>query len=217
MAKATTPASVGFAHVNLMPRSEIEKRERERLTRAWVWGVFGAIVLTLLIIAGAFWLNLMAAQRLASEQAKTNDLLLQLSSLSEVSGALATEAELEDFRSLAMSTDLSWTPVIAAVASVLPADSVMTGFELTTGGAPQTDDPSGEAGLSGIVSVESPRPLDIVDIARALRGVDGVLYADGQSVLSSASTGGRFAYILNVTFDQTVYADAYPATEEGDN
>jgi len=57
--------------------------------------------------------------------------------------------------------------------------------------------------------------LDIVDISRALRGVEGVLSSDGQSVLTSASTGGRFAYILDVAFDQSVYADQYPTSEEG--
>lgn len=215
MAKQANPA-VGLPRINLMPRSEIEKRERERLSRGWVWAVLGAIFFTVLIILGVVWLNVLASQRLASEQSRTNDLLLQIASLSDVSSALATEEELTDFRQEAMATDVVWQPVLAAVVSVLPEPSVMTGFDFTVGGVPEGSDPATEVGLIGTVSVESPRPLDIVDIARSLREVEGVFYADGRSVLSSSSTSGQYAYILNVSFDQSVYSGAYQTVEEGD-
>ena len=59
-------------------------------------------------------------------------------------------------------------------------------------------------------------PLDIVSIIRSLRGVEGVLYADGQSVTESTLIDGRYAYVLTVTFDQTVYSNAY-AVKEGED
>ncbi len=44
----------GVPRVNLMPRSEVARRERDGLVRMWVWIVFGAIIVALLVIAGAF-------------------------------------------------------------------------------------------------------------------------------------------------------------------
>ena len=64
-----------------------------------------------------------ADHRLAAEQARTNELLTEIASLSEVSQALATEAELTDFRTQAMATDLAWSPVLAKVTGVLPPDT----------------------------------------------------------------------------------------------
>lgn len=206
----------GVPRVNLMPRVEVERRERDKLVRLWVWIVFGAIVVALLIIAAAFAFKFFADQRLAAEQAQTNALITEIASLSEVSDALATEAELTDFRTEAMAGDLAWTPVIAKITGILPADASLTGFDVTAGAAAQGDDPTVEEGLVGTVSIDSPTPLDIVAIIRSLRGVEGVLYADGQSVTSSQITDGRFAYQLNVVFDQTIYSNEFAAEEGGE-
>ncbi len=205
----------GTPRVNLMPRSEVARRERDKLVGLWVWIVLGAIVVALLIIAGAFALKFLADQRLAAEQAKTNTLLSEIAALSDVSQALATQSELTDFRSEAMVGDLAWSPVIGKVTGILPPDATLTGFDLAVGGVPQGDDPAAEPGLVGTISIDSATPLDIVSIIRALRDVDGVLFADGQSVTSSQVSAGRYAYQLNVEFDQTVYSNEY-APKEGD-
>lgn len=214
MARAAVPAYAGMPRLNLMPRVEVARREREALTRRWVWAALGAIVITLLIIASAFAVKFFADQRLVAEQARTNDLLVQLSGLSEVSQALAAEQELTQFRSEAMAGDFAWAPVIAKVTGILPANVVLTGFNVTTGGAPQTDAPETEAGLVGTFAFDSPNPIDIVAAVRSLRSVDGVLYADGRVVTASTVTEGHYAYELTVTFDQTIYSNAY-ATQEG--
>ena len=206
----------GAPRVNLMPRVEVERRERDKLVRLWVWLVLGAIVVALLIIAGAFAFKLFADQRLVAEQARTNALLAEIASLSDVSQALATETELTEFRADAMANDLAWTPVVAKVINVLPADATLTGFDLTVGGAPQGEDPTLEQGVVGTVSIDSATPLDIVSIIRSLRGVEGVLYADGQSVTSSQVSEGRYAYQLDVEFDQTAYSNQYAAEEGGE-
>lgn len=206
----------GAPRVNLMPRSEVARRERDKLVQVWVWIVLGAIVVALLIVAGAFAFKFLSDQRLAAEQAQTSELLLEIASLSEVSQALATESELTDFRMEAMASDLAWAPVIAKITGVLPSGTTLSGFDVTAGGIPEGEDPALEEGLVGTVSIESATPVDIVAIIRALRGVEGVLYADGQSVTTSQLGEGRFAYLLNVEFDQTVYSNQY-APEEGDN
>ncbi|MGU3643975.1 hypothetical protein ACLBXX_03350 [Microbacterium sp. C23T] len=204
----------GAPRVDLMPRSEVARRERDQLVRLWVWLVLGAIVVAVLIIGGAFAFKYFADQRLVAEQARTSALLTEIASLSDVSQALSTESELTAYRTDAMATDLAWTPVIDKIAGVLPADTAITGVDLTVGGAPQGDDPALEQGLVGTVTFDSPTPIDIVPLIRSLRGVEGVLYADGQSVTTSPATGGRYTYLLTVQFDQSVYSNQY-APEEG--
>lgn len=204
----------GAPRVNLMPRTEVARRERDQLVRLWVWIVLGAIVVAVLIIAGAFAFKFFADQRLVAEQARTNTLLTEIASLSEVSQALATESELTDYRTDAMATDLAWTPVIGKITSILPFDTTLTGVDLAVGGVPVGDDPTLEQGLVGTVTFDSPTPIDIVPLIRSLRGVEGVLYADGQSVTSSQVSSGRYSYLLTVEFDQTVYSNEY-AAEDG--
>ncbi|WP_374977780.1 hypothetical protein ACEYYH_08580 [Microbacterium trichothecenolyticum] len=206
----------GAPRVNLMPRSEIARRERDSLVRLWVWIALGATLVAVLIIAGAFAFKFFADQRLVTEQARTNALLTEIASLAEVSQALATESELTDFRTDAMATDLAWTPVMAKITGVLPPDTTITGVDLAVGGVPQGDDPTAEQGLVGTVTFDSPTPLDIVALIRSLRGVEGVLYADGQSVTSSQVSADRFSYLLNVEFDQSVYSNEFAAEEGGE-
>lgn len=213
---ALTPAFSGMPRVNLMPRSETLRRERDAVMRGWMWGVLGAIVVALLIIGGAFGLRWAAEQRLAAEQATSTQLLGELSALAEVSQALATEQELTDFRASAMAADFAWQPVVRSLASALPADAVLTGFDLVSGGAPQGDDLTVEEGLTGTVSVESPRPIDIVATIRALRALPGVSSADGRSVTESSVTEGDYGYLLEVTFDQSIYSGDYAVAGEGE-
>lgn len=210
------PPFSGVPRVNLMPRSEVVRRERDAVIRGWMWGVLGAIVIALLIIAGAFVLKWAADQRLAAEQAQSNALLGELAALSDVSQSLAAEQELTGFRAEAMGADFSWAPVIASIAGSLPEGAALTGFDLLSGGVPQGEDAALEVGLTGTVSVGSGDPIDIVEAVRSLRQVPGVLDADGQSVTSSSVTDGSYAYLLTVTFDQSIYSGEYAvAGEEG--
>ena len=206
----------GAPRVNLMPRTEVARRERDQLVRLWVWIVLSAIVVAVLVIAGAFAFKFFADQRLVAEQARTNALLTEIASLSEVSQALATESELTDFRTDAMANDLAWTPVIGKITGILPSDTTLTGVDLAVGGVPVGDDPTLEQGLVGTVTFDSPTPIDIVPLIRSLRGVEGVLYADGQSVTSSQVSSGMYSYLLTVEFDQTVYSNEYAAEEGGE-
>ncbi|WP_374312573.1 PilN domain-containing protein [Microbacterium sp.] len=204
----------GIQRVNLMPRAEIARRERSTLTRKWMWGVVGAVLVALLIVAGALTLKFLADQRLAAEQARSTQLLAEVSALADVSKALATEQELTEFRAEAMAPDFAWAPVMTALSAALPSGAALTGFDLVSGGAPQTDDPASEVGLTGTVAVTSPDPVDIVAAVRELREVPGVIYADGQSVTSSSVTEGSYSYLLTVTLDQSIYSGEF-AIEEG--
>lgn len=206
---AMSPAYSAMPRANLLPKSEVARRERESLTRKWAWGVLAAILIAGILIAGAFYLKWSADQRLATEQARTNELLVELASLSETSDALATQAELTGFRAEAMATDLAWEPVVTSVENELPDGVSLTGFDLTVGAMPDSTDPALAPGLSGNIRLDSPTPIDIVQVVRSLRTVETVLYADGQAVTSSTEDGARYAYLLTVTFNQLVYSGEY--------
>ncbi|WP_137845547.1 hypothetical protein [Microbacterium sp. 2FI] len=209
-------ARPGIPRVNLIPRSEIEKRERAALTRGWMWGVLATIVVAFLVIAAAFVLNWLADQRLAESQARTNALLTELASLSDVSAALATESALTDFRADALGNDLAWAPVIAQLAGALPEEVAISGFAFVTGGTPQTADVTTEVGLDGTLTLTSPNAIDIAATIRSIRSLESVADADGRLVTSSQRTVGQFTYELSVTFDQSIYSGEYAEAEEGD-
>ena len=210
---APAPAFAGVPRVNLMPPVEIERRRRASLARGWVWGALAAIVVAALIILGAFALKLLADQRLAAEQAQTNNLLLELSSLSEVSGALSTEQELTVFRSEAMGSDFAWAPVVATVSSALPADVRLVGFDVVTNGVPQSTDPATEVGLVGTLSLESPTPIDLPATVRGIRSLAGVAFVDGRSLTTGQQSVGTYRYELDIALDQSIYSQQYALTE----
>ncbi|QKJ19699.1 hypothetical protein [Microbacterium hominis] len=207
----------GVPRVNLIPRSEIERRERAAVTSGWVWGVFATVLVAVALIAGAFALNWIADQRLAAANARTATLLTELASLSEVSGALGTESELTQFRIDALGNDLAWAPVVAQLGAALPAEVEITGFDLVTGGVPQTADPTTEIGLTGTLTLTSPTAIDIAQTIRGIRALAPVADADGRLVATSQQTAGQYTYELSVSFDQTIYSGEFaPIAEEAE-
>lgn len=212
MARQTnTPAFAfgGAPRVNLMPRIEIERRERSVLFRRWGWGLAGALLVVVLIGAAAFVLQTMSAARLLAENARTTQLLTQVAALQPVNDKLALESELSDFRSVAMGTDLSWAAVLTTLAQALPADIAITEYALSPGGLPQGDDPTAEVGVQGDLVLTGATPADIVGLIRTIRGLPGVIDADGWA---QSETDGAYRYDLRVTVDQSVYTGDY--TEE---
>lgn len=192
--------------VNLMPRAETERRERTRLAKRWIGALVGAVLAVVAASGLAFGLQVVAAQRLAMEQARTTSLLGQLAELEDVQRALDLESDLQNFRADAMATDLRWSPLIATVQEQLPPGVTITGFSLAPGPVPQGDDPSAEVGVSGTLTLSSASPTEIVPLVRALRPLPAVLEADGW--LATAEDG-EYSYEIRIALDQSVYTGAY--------
>lgn len=210
MALASAPSLIvgGAPRVNLLPRAVTERRERSTLLRKWGWGLVAALAVVVLAAAGAYVLQLGAQQRLAAENARTNDLLVQVAALQPVNQKLKLETELADFRAQAMGTDLAWTGLFDAIRSALPVDVGIAEYTLAPGGLPQGDAPEAEAGAQGTVKFASATPTDIVALIRAVRALPAVIDADGWA---STLSGSEYTYELRVTFDQTVYTGDYAA------
>jgi len=172
--------------------------------------VFAAVIAAAVLIAGAFAVNWLAMQRLAAEQSNTNMLLVQIANLSEVSQTMASQKELQNFEADAMGSDFAWAPVFAKIDSALPSGVTTTGFDVTSGAvpSPQTK-PEVAVGLTGTVTLSSRNAVDMAAIVRKLRTVPGVISADPQSLTDSTATPGEYTYLLNVTFNQTIYSGDY--------
>lgn len=221
MSRTALASPTGIPRVNLLPPSEVARREREVLAGRWIWAVVGAVVLSALLVAGAWAWNQFAQQQLAAEQNRSTTLLQQIGSLSEVSGALSTERELNGFLAEAMGSDLVWQDVRAKVESVLPGGVALVGFDLIPG-APATapvaeEDAAASAGLSGTITLDSPNTLDIATIAERLRGVGAIVLSDANALAESTVVKGRFTYTIDVTFDQSIYTGRYAVPAEGEN
>lgn len=208
--------------VNLLPPSEVARREREKLGGRWVWAVLGAVVLSGVLVAGAWLWNQFAQIQLAAEQARTNTLIQQIGALGEVSGAMATEKELHGYLAEAMGSDLVWQDIRTRVESVLPGDVQLVGFDLTPG-APATaklgeEDAAAAAGLTGTITLDSPNTIDIATIAANLRKVGAIMRSDANALAESTIQEGRFTYTIDVVFDQSIYTGRF-ATDpaEGGN
>lgn len=210
-AAAATPP-----RVNLLPRIEIERRERAALIRRWGWTLVSALAAVLVLSGASYALTVAAEQRLTAAQSRTTDLLAQLATLQKVSRALTAEAELTAFRTEAMATDLRFTDAITAVAGALPAGVSLTGFDLTVGEAPLApvdDAASPEPGLEGSLTLDSATPVDMAPAVRAVRGLPGTISADALEISSQPGEGGSrtYTYRLSLVLDQTYYTDAYAA------
>lgn len=212
--KSSAPATAlaGVPRVNLLPRAELDRRERTAAIRRWGWGVVGALMIVVLVAAGAYGVNWGAQQRLADAQSRTTSLLTQLGALSDVSTAVTTRSGLQSFRADAMGADLDWLKTLSSLDAVVPAGVTVSGFDLISGGVPIGGaDPKTQQGLVGKITLQSPNPVQIVSVIRAFRDVDGVTSADGTDVSSSDDTGagGVYTYELDVVFDQSIYTGAY--------
>ena len=194
----------GTPRVNLLPRPEIERRERAALARRWAVAIVVAVLVVAAVSAGAYVLNVAAGQRLAAENARTTDLLVQLGDLSDVSKIRATQRDLEAFRTEAMGADVAWAPVYAVFDEVIPGEGTVIGWDLTTGPLPGDGQPQDQVGVTGTVTVSSLVPMDIVTMVRSLRTQEGVTDADGALLEKDANTP-EYEYTLTATFDQSVY------------
>lgn len=216
--KRANPAVAAGAvpRVNLMPRAETERRERDALARRWGIGVLAAILVVILSVTAAFWLKWTAEQRLAAQQLRTTELLTELAALSDVSQALSLRTELRNFRADAMVADLSWSELFADVSAALPAGVAVSGFDLLVGGASVGDDPESEVAMTGTLELTSASPDGMASAARALSQVTGVLQVNPLDVTSELEGDVRtYIYRLGTTFDQTVYSGAFAEEANG--
>lgn len=196
----------GAPRVNLLPKSERQRRAAGALARRWVAVLMGAVVVAVAVVGGAYAYSMMTTARLTAEQAKTTDLLVQLGELKPVSDAISTRAALTAQREQAMSGDIAWAPIISKLASVLSGDAELTGYVLNAGGAAQEADPQTQVGMVATLTVSADEPLDGARTAAVLRGVDGVMHVE---VMRLGTENERYTASVVLQLDQTIYTAKY--------
>jgi hypothetical protein len=229
MARAAAVAIGGIPRVNLLPKSELDRRARELLVGVWARIVIATMMFTLALIGGAFAWSQIVQQGLDAEQVRTTTLLGKIGGLADVSQTLQTEHDLIAYRGQAMGADLAWAGILGKIRGALPVDVTLTGFDFTPGAAPDPTaakvtraateaDAAKQAadapvGLTGTITVSSPTPREMAPYVRALRDVEGIVSADANAATTSDAALGSYVYTIDVTFDQTVYSNRYTASE----
>lgn len=207
MAAATSPAGfAGAPRVNLMPRGEIQRRDRSALARRWTLAIVATLAVVVAASAGAFAMQIAAATRLAVENARTTAVLGELAAMSQVRDALALENELATFRTSAMATDVSWLPLLNSIAPAIPQEARIVGFSLAPGGIPQGDDPTAEIGVTSTLMIDSPAVADVAPLVRAIRPMAGVIEVDAWSTVLET---GDYRHEIRIVLDQTLYTGDY--------
>lgn len=198
--------------VDLLPPSEVRRRDMLRQARRWVYVAVAAVAVAAVLVAAAFTYNMAATLRLGFEQSRTQQILGGIAELSEVSEALSTRGALEQLRGQAMGGDLAWGPVVDLVADRLPPGVSITGYALDAGPVPAPDsEPADATGVSGTVTFVSPAAIDFVGTTRELRAAPGMRDAD---LAELTSADGIFTYRVRIDLDQSVYTGSFAADEE---
>jgi hypothetical protein len=210
-ARTPTVQIGALPRVDLLPPSEVQRRDVLARARLWVWVGLAALAVAVVTVGASFALNMAASLRLAAEQARTQQIIVGIGQLHEVSEAMSTRSQLQGMRQEAMAGDLAWAPVVSLVAAHLPAGVTITGYSLDAGPIPTVGgDATKDPGVSGTVTFTSTTPIDFVGATRDLRKADGMLSAE-VGELSTAQ--GVPTYTVHVELDQTVYTNAFtPAT-----
>lgn len=217
MARGTSASALvvgGLPRVNLMPPAELERRYRRTLLKRWVLGLMAAVLLTVLVIGGAFTSRFLADARLAAERDRTDALIAEIASLSAVGATVSTLADLTAYREDAMIADLEWAALLDSLRGSLPADVTVIGFDVTTGSGPVADEPDTAPGATVLLTLASAVPFDIVPAVRGLRTVPAVLAADGTGMRYDESKE-RYVAELAVLTTQTAYSGRF-APKEGE-
>jgi hypothetical protein len=204
-AKAPTLGLGALPRVDLLPPSEVRRRETAARARAWAMAAVGALVVSASAVAGAFAFNMSAGVRLAAEQQRTQTLLASVAELADVSRALSLRSSLQALRADAMAGDLRWIAALDTIAETLPTGIRIVDYALIAGPVALPD----AAGLTGTVTVSSADALTFDEFTRLLRDAAGVQVTEVDELTSEADSG--YGYRLRVQLDQSVYSGDFVA------
>jgi hypothetical protein len=205
----------GIPRVDLMPPAELERRNRRALLRRWGVALLATALVTVLVIGGAFAMRTFAEGRLATERARTDALIAEIASLSDVGATVSALADLESYREEALRADLDWSPLFDSLEATLPEGVTVIGFDITAGAGAEAEDPASALGASVLITFAGPAPFDIVPAVRGVRQVPSVLFAEGSGARFDE---GKSRYIAELTVgtDQDVYSGRFAPDDEED-
>lgn len=208
------PAQAGKApSVNLLPASEVERRERRVLLRRWMLGLFTTVVGLALALGAMVAVRMAAELRLAEENQRTEQLTVELAGYAEVTKSITDRAALGDYRSSAAANDLPWAKLYGDIAGALPGGVAVRGLDLHSGAAPMADaDPATAAGLTGTITCRSTDPGDQRRMVTALRKIPGALAVDAGK-LDYLETDATYEFVITFVADQSRYTGRFGTSD----
>lgn len=190
--------------VNLIPRTEIERRRRGRVARGWLVAVIIAAVLAVGLVGGAWAAKTFADQRLTQEQGRTGALAAQLEGYRDVSGTLRTQDSLTRMRATAMGADLSWTALIDRVRRHLPGGVTLGWYTIASGPAVGGD--TDAVGPSGTITLTTENLALLTAAADAIREDDAV---NSIALQRTETADGLFIATFDIAFTAAVNSGTY--------
>lgn len=214
MQPAQVPGAPTRPQVNLLPPS-IRARRRVAVARVWLGlAVLVVIFLTMVAAVATLWGRNAAESELADVQGRNANLLSQQAKYSEVPKVLRDLKSHQDARLLGMSTEVLWSPYLAAIASATPLEVSIDNFSVTqdtvlTGSQNPSNGPLGTPGTVGQVSLTG-RALTLVAVSdwqNQLSSIKGVVDVEVSSVQVTDDNGTTY-YTVGASLRLTAAAFA---------
>ncbi|NYI41362.1 PilN domain-containing protein [Demequina lutea] len=209
MQQAPVPGAPRLPQVNLLP-PDVRARRRVAFARAWLaLAVLVVVLLTMVSAVSVSWEKKSAESELADIQARNDSLLHEQAKYAEAPKVLQELKARESARTVAMSTEVLWSPYLAAISSATPLEAsidalVVSEDTVWTGSQTYAAGPLDTPGTVGLVSLNGKALTlgAVSDWQDALSALKGIADVNVSSVQLNADNGTTY-YAVTATFKVT--------------
>lgn len=221
MQPAEVPGAPSLPQVNLIP-AHVRAKRKIAVLRVWLaLGLLIVLFLTISASVAAVWEKRLAESDLVDAQDRNSSLLASQAKYSEVPKVLHDLQVHQQARTFGMSTEVLWSPYLAAIAAATPVDVSIDSLSVSqdtvfTGAQNSSAGPLSTPGTVGVVSL-SGRSLAIISVSDwddALSKITGVVDVEVTSIEVNEDNGTTY-YAVGATLRITpdAFANQY-VTEE---
>jgi Tfp pilus assembly protein PilN len=209
MQLAQVPGAPRLPQVNLLP-PDVRARRRAAFARWWLaLAVLVVVLVTILAAVSASWDKKSAESELVGIQSTNDSLVQEQAKFAEAPKALQELKARESARTVAMSTEMLWSPYLAAISSATPLEASIDALAMSqdtvwTGSQNSAAGPLDTPGTVGLVSLNG-RALTLAAVSDwqdALNALKGVVDVEVSSVEVSEDNATTY-YVVTATFKMT--------------
>ena len=209
MQPAQVPGAPSLPQVNLLP-PHLRAKRKIAVVRVWLGlGLLVVVLMTILAAVATVWEKQLATADLVDVQDRNESLLAEQTKYSEVPKVLRDLKAHREARTFGMSTEVLWSPYLAAIASATPVevsidslsvtqDTVLTGAQNTSFGPLSTPGTVGSMTLGG----RSLTVISVSDWEDQLSSITGVADVEVTSV-EVGDDNGTIYYSVGATLRLT--------------
>ena len=213
MQPAQVPGAPSLPQVNLLP-PHVRAKRKLAVVRVWlVLAILLVVLMTSLAAVATVWEKQSAESELVDVQTVNDGLLQQQTTYAEVPKLLRELTARKEARAVAMSTEMLWSPYLAAISSATPLGASIDTLSVTqatvwSGTQGETSGPLSTPGTVGQVSLNG-RALTVGVVSEwedGLTSLKGVVDVEVSTVERSDDNGNVY-YAVGATF--TLTPDAF--------